>query len=543
MSIRKNWFTNFTVCIFVIMMTSILCVSVYNHFYAVNNGIFYTCVVLGIILILFLVTNLVIKLLSLNENEYHTIYLMIETISVVAVFLFGLFLRISPEVVFAGYSAKFFDAAAMLQKNMQSGNTAALVANILSEKAIYGYGKITAFFFSFIGTKQEVMLVMNIIFQMLAIYFVYRIVRRTIGVVYAVFALIISICMPSQFFSCYTLNHEALYAAIFFGAVLLFLFLSSQYGLMKHKIPGILCYIILGILLGLLCFMEPVSILFLLIFCMLLFFSKKKRILLGFMVLFISCAVFIFLTMKMSNEIGKDYLTVLNAYLYSFSPFGELTQETGLVGIKEIIFSLANQLDDQSQSIFSNYTMLRYMDGLLLAPNFVAWIQLINQVMYIWMLLLSAVCGIYMLRSKRTEAIICVWLTFGAVIMILFDLNKTINAFYYVQLLIIMSTMYLYYAYHFYLKDDLKEELKDNLKRNEMIEIRKDKQITKAQDLQEDAVESPVMELKTEKTRFIENPLPVPPRHKQKRIDYLIEPSENEMDFDMQVPEDSDWDI
>jgi len=539
MSIRKNWFTNFTVSIFILMMTSILCVSVYNHFYAVNNGVFYTCVVLGIILILFIVTNLVIKLLSLNENEYHAIYLMIEAISVAILFIFGLFLRVSPEVVFAGYSAKFFDVAVMLQKNMQSGNTAALVANILNEQAIYGYGKIAAFFFSFIGTKQEVMLVMNIIFQMVAIYFVYRIVRRTIGVVYAIFSLIISICMPSQFFSCYSLNHEALYAALFFGAVLLFLYLSSQYGLMKYKILGILCYIILGILLGLLCFMEPISVLFLLIFCMIMFFSKKRRILLGIMILSISCAVFVWLTIKMSNEVGKDFLTVINTYTSSFFSFGKLTQETGFLGLKEIVFSLANQLDDQSQSIFNNYTMLRYMDGLSLAPNLVAWIQLINQVMYIWMLLLSVACGIYMLRSKRTEAIICVWLTFGAIIMILFDLTKTINAFYYVQLLIIMSNMYLYYAYHFYLKDDLKE----NLIEMEAIKISNDKQILVPDNVQENSLVLSTIEPKTEKPRFIENPLPVPPKHKQKRIDYLIEPSDKEMDFDIQVSNDSDWDI
>ena len=48
---------------------------------------------------------------------------------------------------------------------------------------------------------------------------------------------------------------------------------------------------------------------------------------------------------------------------------------------------------------------------------------------------------------------------------------------------------------------------------------------------------------KEKKTRFIENPLPLPKRHARKAMDYAIVPKENEMKYDVSVSDSDDYDI
>lgn len=55
--------------------------------------------------------------------------------------------------------------------------------------------------------------------------------------------------------------------------------------------------------------------------------------------------------------------------------------------------------------------------------------------------------------------------------------------------------------------------------------------------------EAPKTEEKPSKSRFLDNPLPLPKRHVKKKIDYAFEPSEKLMKYDVEVRDDDDFDI
>ena len=180
------------------------------------------------------------------------------------------------------------------------------------------------------------------------------------------------------------------------------------------------------------------------------------------------------------------------------------------------------------------------------------------------------------------------WLCMGAVVMLFLQPSGTSNTAYYVCLLVILSGVALKYIYLGFVDPKLVEteeqdiqsvgseeaprlteipqseevlppeempqmnaeqqrnaelQLSAELQRNE--ELQRNIELQRNAELQKNAEPQQNAELQEllPQIQYIDNPLPLPKKHiKKNRIDYTIQPTEEQMKYDIEVPDDADWD-
>lgn len=594
MYIKKNIFVKFTTALFMVMLTGILYASVCYHFLNQADGGFVLGIYAGGLLLLLLMVMLTLKLTAFKKQERHDVFIILEIVAVICLLGHGLILRTLPEVVFNSQNTIYFDTAASLQYGMKVPNMAVVVKNILDMPSLFGYGKVMSYGFSLFGRKPEVLYYSNLLFQMLSIFFIYRLTRRLAGKQSGIVVLILCIYLPAQIFSVYTLNNEAMFSCLFFGALWLSLYLSDIYHSQRFRAKGVLCQMILGILLAMMIFVEPLSaILAVIILCMQFFCpnSPAKR---GLITALTAAAGFAGFLFWMSYWLVIDYSQAALAYAGTFLPDFNFIRSEGFARQMSSIFEqFGSVLADQGADITANYESLLYMDRLQLSVSTVGLLQAVNQFICLWTLILSLLFGAYLLigrnlRARDRRAVLPMWLCMGAVVMLFLQPSGTSNTAYYVCLLVILSGVALKYIYLGFVDPKLVEteeqdiqsvgseeaprlteipqseevlppeempqmnaeqqrnaelQLSAELQRNE--ELQRNIELQRNAELQKNAEPQQNAELQEllPQIQYIDNPLPLPKKHiKKNRIDYTIQPTEEQMKYDIEVPDDADWD-
>ncbi len=594
MKLKRNWFTNSTVILYMLLLIGVLAAAVYYPFIYSKNDMFPVLLVSGIVIFIFLIAILIIKLISVERQETNSIIkIVIETFFVLLVMFLAFYIRTAPTVVFTKTDTVLFDVAAMLQKNVTLSNTTSLYLNIMKDPSLFGYGKLVSFFFLFFGTRKEVLLYMNLITQLLAIFFAYRFVRRITGRVCANIALLFGALLPSHIFDTYSMSNDMLFACLFFGAMWLFTYLFQEYKNMKIKILGILCYILLGILLGVMVFFEPVSAVFVLILCIILFCSGLQYALCSLIMLFFFGGSLTLQMFGMAQTMKMSLYTVAEAYLCTFIPDKALFMSMWMNNLKMFVYSFGNAVGVQGEVIVENYAELRFFDTLTLSLSSVYWLQLINQIVYLILILFAIVGSGFLLRIKKTYALIPTWLGIGSIVYSFFSMKNGVDSFHHMELVVIIALVGMYNIHYVFaglgVEDEFNEaegimEQHDNTEekseQHESVKEEQEQQEEQEQHEQHDntdgILEQQVViediseqrnndaeriaeqqtsdedingqqdeqkEQKPEAINYIENPLPLPKKHVPRRIDYAIEPTHEQMCYDIEVDEHADWDI
>ena len=572
MGLKRNWFTNSTVVFYMLLLIGVLAAAVYYPFINSGNGLFAVCLVSGIVVVIFLLTLLVLKLLAVEQKGGHDVAgIVIETVFAVLIIIFAGYIRMAPTVVFSTTDTTLFDVAAMLQKNVVLGDTTPLYLNIVKDPSLYGYGKLASLFFLFFGTKQEVILCINFITQILAIFFAYRFVRRITGKACAIVTLLIGAFLPSHIFDTYSMANDMLFTCLFFGAAWLFTYLYQDYATLKVRAFGIIYYILVGALLGVMVFFEPISVVFVLVMCVILFLTGRKRCLFGLLMLVIAGGVFVLLTWNMSIVMGMDYQTVISSYVGTFIPDASLFSGAWLTNKNGLVTSYGSTIGIQGSSIVNNYSVLRYLDSLTLLLASVYWLQLMNQVIYILLILFALIGTGFVLKRKRTYAFLPVWLGIGSLVFVFFDMKNRVNFFQYTELLIVVAAVGVYNIYCAFagvnkveVEEKETEEEEETVEQEPIVEPIVSEMSIPEQPVQEAPIsEAPIPEITVPTpsipeiavsapivaeqpapvVNYIENPLPLPKKHTPRRIDYAVEPSDEQMCFDVEVDDDANWDV
>ena len=351
-------------------------------------------------------------------------------------------------------------------------------------------------------------------------------------------------------------------------------------------------------LFGITIFIEPVSIILILVVLLLQFFCKKKCVLRGCLTFFMTVAVFALLVLWMSQSLQIDYLQSVGAYAEEFVPEIETLQGTNpRHQTTRVMEQFSLTLSEQGNDITENYESLLYKDGKRLTTSFAGLMQVLNHFLYLWTVVLSLLFGLYVLigrnlHRKDRKAILFMWLTMGSLVMLFLHMNRLYNTAFYICLLIIVSSTafrYIYLAFlspsqvmaepeelpeetepeplHIYAAQEEKpqvieeplpeaqiveerlpepQSVEEPLPEPQSIEPKMMKQQAEEIKMEEMKMEEPkIEEQQTEapKVKFIENPLPLPKRHvKRNRIDYSVEVPEEQMQYDVAVSEDDDWD-
>lgn len=566
MHIKKNLFVKITTVLFMIMMAGILYASVYNHFYEQTNGTFALVIFAGGLLIVLLITILMLKLFALKSQEKHSVFLILEIIVVGFLMIYGIFLRTMPEVIFNSQNTAYFDIAVSLQKGMKMPNMDQVIKTVMDTPALFGYGELMAGGFALFGTKPEVLFYTNVLFQILSIFFIYRLTRRAAGKVCSVFVLVLCVYMPSQIFSVYTLDSEEMFSCILFGALWLFVYMADTYRKKDFRIGGILCQVLLGVLLGVMAFVTPVSVILAVILLIMQFLCRKKGVLRGLITICATCASFALLLFWMSSSLRVDYIQTASAYAEELIPELDVMKNDGLlVQAERIGRQYGKVISDQGKEIVGNYNSLLYADGLRLETSSVGLLQAVNLFLFLWTIVMALCFGLYVLigrNIRNRSAVLFMWLCMGALVMLFLKMNTPYNFVFLMELLIILASVGYQYIYIGFLSpDQLPEEAEEEVETRETVMQEVQPQEMQPQEVQIQEVQSQEMQLQEAQIQevqpqeeqpqeeekpqiqYIENPLPLPKKHvKKNRIDYAVEPTEDQMKYDIDVADDADWD-
>ncbi len=553
MYIKNNFIVKLTTGIFMIIMAGILYASVYYHFLQQTDGGFALGIYVGGLLLLLLLVMLTLKLSAFKKQEKHDVFIILEIIAVILLMVHGVFLRTLPEVIFNSKNTAYFDIAASLQNGIKMPNMDIVIKSVLDMPETFGYGKVMSYGFALFGRKPEVLYYAGLVLQMFSIFMIYRITRRIAGKQGGIVALLLCVYLPSQIFSVYTLNNEALFSCLFFGALWLFLYLEDIYRKREFDLKGMLCQIALGLLLAMMIFTEPVSAILAVIILLLQYFCRNRGIKRGLITTLTAVAVFALLLLWVSGSLLIGYDQVAYAYAKEFVPDFNVIRSGGFwPQVESVLKQFGSILANQGNDITENYESLLYMDGMRLSAAFAGLLQAVNQFIYLWTVLLSLMFGPYLLagkniRTKDRDAVLPEWLCIGAAVMLFLKMDGSNTAFY-IGLLIILSCLALKYAYLGFAASDMLEAEEEEviMRQKKLSKKEKKKELVKEElQIEPEPEQQPIIISEPEQPpiQYIENPLPLPKKHvKKNHIDYALEPMDHQMQYDIEVPEDADWD-
>ncbi len=595
MHIKQNLFSKISSVLFIIIMAGVFYMSVYRLFYKQADGGFVLALYAGGLLLLLFIIFIVTKLTALKPTEKHSVFLAFEIMSVCFLMIHGMILRTMPQIVFNSQNTAYFDVSVSLQKGMMMPNMEVIIEKIMDMPSLFGYGKLISFGFAIFGTKPEVLFYSNLIFQMLGIFFIYRITRRLAGVLYSVLTLAFCVYMPSLIFAVYSFHNAAMFSCFLFGTILLALYLSDFKQEETIGVKEVLLQVALGLLLGLMVFIEPISIILVVIILITQFQYRKKHVIRGFisLVTLLGGLTILMIWMSSSLKIGNE--RCIQSYLEELIPdFMTGEHADSPFSLKEVTEQYSLLISESGNDISTNYESLLYHEGTRLSYTFVGLLQVINQFLYLLIVIMSLLSALYILigrniYKKERRTVFLIWLCIGVMLMMFLHVDRLYHTIYYIGLLLILAgtalrLMYLSFLplnsedeneqdtvplYLTYLRKpkDAIAEVSETVEKDNQELLQETKQVdhdeapSKDQDVPElidvseeleetketpktmEVVNSEIIQPEEKPIQYIENPLPLPKKHvNRNRIDYALEVSEDQMKYDIEVSEEDDWD-
>lgn len=547
----------------------ILFVSLFDQIVTQNEGFFYVIVFGGILVLAFILLHLMTKLLAISrEVEDRKLWYVTEVVSVLALFVLFFHMRLSYVSSLPAQDAVFYKTAVLLKKQMLSVGGMDLLPQLMRNPAQYAYSILIWLVFLVTGENPSIIVYINTAILFLTVFFVYRIVRRIGGRVCGILSVACSLFMPCQAFTVYSYNTELFFSCIFFAALSLLVCLTDQDN--EKKWFSLLLYGIFGLLLGALLFTEPLAVIIAMLLLIVIFRRPEKSWLSGFVSLTAMLAVFLVLFFLKCDSLECTSGELIQAYGGRF--LVTTNTETGeQYAAGQILSSFYALLDSQNASIVDNYYFLTRTDGQIYSALQAAWFQLGNQLLYLFLIVLSIACTYYVMRGKRIKIVPCLLSLIGAVVVLFLSTNKENNTWFFVELLIIIACVSLYYLYESYhpIAETVPESTKplqteeDGIIKGET-EEEKELWLARARALiffgENDALYE---EIKTEEIagkakedynepvkeekkmiKFLENPLPLPKPHVSKEMDYSLDmETDSDLDFDIEIEEDDDFEV
>ena len=151
------------------------------------------------------------------------------------------------------------------------GNAGKYAISYLNQRSLYL--SILSFVFSFLGNKEEVVLIVNMVLQLSGIVFLFIGMRKVAGVLFSLITVLISVVCSIFFFS--VAIDSPMHLMWFLCALLFWGGMKTITEKEKLGKVSIVFYIILGILLGCLLYIDIVGLMLVIPFCVVIWQLKK----------------------------------------------------------------------------------------------------------------------------------------------------------------------------------------------------------------------------------------------------------------------------
>lgn len=579
MSKKNSALINTVAILSLIIFGYLLFFTVYRQMISQNEGFFYVIVFGGILVLVYILLSLMTKLLAFSaESESNSIFIVLEIIFILIMSFLFVKLRINYSTSVPAEESTIYHTAKLVNEGSLSVGGMSIFPQLLNCPQTYITGYFLSFIFKLTQADPKTVVYFNTGLLLATALTVFAITRRLSSRICSLMALLICLYMPTFGFSVYSFNAQIMYALVLSLSLLLTIIPITQ---TKAGTSTIIYVILAGILWGISLSMVPAGLLILIIVLLL---SKSKvldRKLIGLLIV-IAVLEFLGLAYLKSLTLELSFGEIMTGFLSSCNPF---ISETGdKLDFMSLITRFNDKLDSHQLAINDNYYFLSGSNGATYSAVRVAWLQLGNQLLYMFIIILSIACSFYMIRSKNRRAVPILSAILASFLIIFLCSKEEYNIVFFVMLLTISGTISLQYMYenHHQLADenfredleDESEEIKPSENEEEVDEAAfmlraqalifigandayymqiKQEEMNNRQNRanRENNVAIAVVPDTTDNApvEYLETPLPMPPKHVHKDLDFDndFDNGDDDFSFDFDInPDDesfNDFDI
>ncbi len=590
---------NICAVISLVIFGYLLFFTVYHQMISQNEGFFYVIVFGGILILAFILLSLMTKLLAFSRDSDDSVgFLILEIVFLLALSFVFVKTRVSYESTVPVEESVCHRAAELLHKGTLSIGGGDIMPQLMRKPAYFFMSAIISAVFSFSGTVTSVTIYVNTVLLLAVAFLSYGIVRRISSRICSLFVFALSLFMPSNAFAVYNYDAQLLFAFI----LLLAVFFSVIPMTRKRTPVSIVFSVFAGFFWGITLCMEPVSILLLLSVLLLGRIGYLSYQISG-LIIVVAIMVFFGMLFLMSATMEVPMVDLLGSFAQRFNPF--MTESGNALSFHDMFANFNDKIDAQQKSIADNYYFLFKADGSSYSSVQIAWMQLGSQILYMFLLILSIACAFYMIRSGNPRILPILTALIAGFFMIFLSSANEYNSQFYLLLILMtagVSLQYMYENHHALADENLHkmlgdEEEEDVVKEPEETEEEKAAFLARAQALifvgmneeyykqiklsesrqvkaaieerashvlhpkenadkpaaetekvipPQDKVEKKEekAEEKKKEIKYLENPLPVPKKHKPKDLDFdrVSVQADGDTDFDLSdVNDDFDF--
>ncbi len=596
---KSNSFSIITIVLSLLLLGYVLFISVFNQIIAQNEGFFYMIVFGGILVLAFVLLSLITKLMAIShEVEENKSWFFIEIIAIIGLYVLFIQTRLAYTSSLLPTEMVFYKAAVLMNKGMLSVGGVDILPQLLRNPAQFMYAAVVSIVFMITGENPAVIVYINIAVLILTSFFVYRIARRIGSRTCGVLTIVCTLYMPSQAFSVYSYSPELFFSCVFCAALCMFVYIWTKKN--AAVLVRLLCSSLLGILFGIILFMEPAAVIVLILLLPWLFCSSQKDWISGTCTLVMMLIVFVLCMFWKCTLLECPVQDIVSSCLGRFHISSNL--ETGeQYSFSQIMSQFHARFDNQNLSITDNYYFLTKSNGQTYTSIQAAWLQLGNQLLYLFLIVMSVSSVLYQIRQKERKLTPILFVLFGTLCMLFFSVGKESNTYFFVELLIVIGCCGLYYMYENHHPKELLETVLDTTVEEANVETQEEEaarlmraralifigeneqlyyeikhmerqsaaniqsasavvkqNIQSVSDLEEQIIQTtcdveeqnirpavePTAQPEVKKVVLLDNPLPGPKKHVTKTLDYSISESEEaDFDFDVSISEDDDFDV
>lgn len=569
MSKKNSTLINIVALISLAVFGYLLFFTVYRQMISQNEGFFYVIVFGGILVLVYILLSLMTKLLAFSsESEGNSVFIILEIIFILVMSFLFVKLRISYSTSVPAEESTIYHAAELLAAGDLSYGGMDIFPQLLNNPSSFITGFFLSVIFRLAGEDPTLIVYVNTGILLATALVIYGITRRLSSRICSLLALLICLFMPTFGFSVYSFNSQLFYAFIISLSIFFTIIPITQEKANASTIISVICA---GIFYGISFTMEPAGIL---ILALIIILNKNTVLNLKLSAVIIVTAVIVFLGISFLKSLSLElsYGEILTGYITSINPF--ISESGDTLDIQEVISGFNDKLDSQQKAINDNYYFLATLEGDTYSSVKVAWLTLGNQILYMFIIILSIACSFYMIRSKNPRVTPVLSSILASFLMIFLSSGREYNIVFFIMLITVAGTVSLQYMYenhhaladenfHLIVGDDEEEISEVQEEENEIDdaafmlraqalifiganeayyqqikfeEKTKDKKrstdegsMTKEIIIENETVAEP---------ELLETPLPMPPKHVPKDLDFdnsIDSDSDEDFDFDFDV--------
>ncbi len=432
-----------------VVLGYIFFISVYNQIIVQSGGVFYIIIFGGILILAFVLLSLVTKLIEITgEVKDNRMWNFVEILLLCHLSYLFLVFRMAYKSTVPGEETVLYRAATLMMEGALADKGMDMINHLCFYPSQYLYAFILSVFFRIGGALPSLLVVLNAVMIIITAFLMDRVVRKIAGRACGIIAAMCTVFIPSQSFAVYSYSSEVLFCALLLLNIDLWLIiLEADDGDRRQQL---ILSGLFGLSNALLCFVEPLMIIFVLVFAVYAFVRYKKENKNPMIMTAVSMAAFVLilliLTFIKSVSLGTDLGEVVSGGFsrYKLSVNVE-TSEKYSAG--EVFGKFNENLDNQNTNVRDNYHFLVNDEGEAYTQTHNAWFSLGTQMSYMFVLVMSIACAFYMFRNRNKAAVPVFVTLITSFIVLFFRSTDEASTFFMFEILIITACCGLNYMY------------------------------------------------------------------------------------------------